>query len=614
MVTSPKTQKLLDERIPTPTEWINMTVESGIKARLKSLIGSERGYRLRSVDDAYKDWHANRNSMRATFRLNVTLNAYINGHGGVNNLTRAPALFADIERMTRYAHLRVDRPPSMEAAMSDSQYQDAATQWFYDCIAWPNVRRDIITLFANIKISPLYAAEVTNFLTLGASAAVATGTRGGGNFLSESAKADEIASSVGSAVNLSESMGLSATAREKILGKPKNKNNMTALAKDCELTVTQVALPTVDALAEGSVTLNSGEIGSTVETPPGMIATVQAKWRKFVEWIKAKFSEFIEWLKPKLEKQFSTVQGWTDVLFGLTNLIVSNVAKSAAPLVGAGLELASNIEKSVERAIAAIKLKVAERKALPLSGTMQQLVNAFREQAALDATLSGLSSILSAIKITAEVLTAGATLFVNMIIEGLKWLTATIYKVLEARKIKAFAEQMRLLFSYATPMGFTEVETTTSGEEMLCGIPDQSLAEQLNGQSLPVSDDFRGSFSATSHQDKKVVFDDDWSFKKLMTTACQASILFPSLIMVSGVMENHGAGLMFQYTSDQKTGEVEERLVNLLRDEARDYLTKRGFEITPEIQTFRSKGLQDRWEWMQGELFANLTTPTRPQG
>jgi hypothetical protein len=161
--------------------------------------------------------------------------------------------------------------------------------------------------------------------------------------------------------------------------------------------------------------------------------------RKLIEAATWLVQKLLGWLKEKLaQMKESPITVGLDTIKGLVSIVVKQIAASAVPFVGAGIDLAVGLAQSFN----AIKMKVGawlERRKIRLMDGHPALLAARIEKVMTNNILSGLwSTIKGAIQMALAATIPGIQSLVSAMATGVEWVIKFFMRLSELASLKLF--------------------------------------------------------------------------------------------------------------------------------------------------------------------------------
>lgn len=231
--------------------------------------------------------------------------------------------------------------------------------------------------------------------------------------------------------------------------------------------------------------------------------------------------DFIDWLKNKLLARVTW--GWEVsglLISKLVKFVVGKCVEAAVPFVGAGMDLAGGLAKTVKAAKERIEAYLLRRQIMLNPGHPELAANSI-ESAMNTGMLLGLwSALKGAAQVALSVFLPGAGSLVAALVTGLEWLVKFVYRLWEQSNIRQFLATARDWYSKECGLA-RRVETEGY-------LPDPSRAGEriktVHARFEPELDPGKGGFIHKLEE-----------FKAFYQKGCDASPIIPMLTLNSGI-------------------------------------------------------------------------------
>ncbi len=300
--------------------------------------------------------------------------------------------------------------------------------------------------------------------------------------------------------NVSKGKGLVGMGLDKLEDKlvPQNKPKNVYLPQN--------AKPSIVAGAKATI-VTSEQIQREAE------AAQQLANRPFVQKIKDKVQEWfdllVEKIKETVRKKFGTIDGIAGTIKQLVKGIVTLVAAKAAPFVGAGMEIASSLGKTLDAAVTRFRTWKEGRDVEVADGHPGIIVQSITRAMTLSLFEGLWQTMKGAGALAMDIVGFGAGAIVNLVISCGEMLVKFIWRLVETVRINAFCQEARghwensnsLTSIHRQPFAFSEwyrntalniplisVLTLNTG---ICGDKMRYLAMFNSGGSMISSDQFQ---------------------------------------------------------------------------------------------------------------------------
>lgn len=282
--------------------------------------------------------------------------------------------------------------------------------------------------------------------------------------------------------------------------------------------------------------------------------------------------------------------------------VLDIVMKSAAPFVGAALELGSGVVRAIDMTCTRVASYLDRRNIHLNPGHPEEIANSI-EHAMNMGILSGLVDAIKASgKIAVQSILPGLGSVVSAIMTGLEWLVKLIYRVWESYQVKDFLAKARALFveekSRAKPVSTETVGGTVNATQTVTlrnpvtGVATTTVnltfgggplgaksvvSATINNHTSPLEPDLRsGGIITNAH-----------AFTDFFREGCNASPMIPILVLNSGIC----GSLMTLIKLFDDTGEMDataqehfntaNQYFSRLKQFGAVYLRTSGFQFKP---------------------------------
>ncbi len=536
-------------RIVTPAEWLKRT----------SLSFSKRSASTRRVDAAYADWYQKTTSPQKAGVLMAALDDYLKEKG--NDWSKV-----DRDResggLMRYIYeLVVEGSGSRVIPRGMTKIQN------YDI---PHSRYGVLYLLGNINIDMSYLSVALE--GVGAvGGAVASGFTTDTRHL-DSAKLANRTVDIGKLKGISQGSLVSGGAVPLKIGTAATMSTGTNAPRSNRIylnTEPPRARPTPGfpltlgafemVKEDPALFLNPYVLPATVVMGTGALVLDGLNSLRIL--IQNAISDLFEWIKGKLLGDRAWAWDVSGALVkGVIKLVVAKCLESAAPLIGAAMDIGSGIMKTIRAAKERIGVWMQRRKIVLNPGHPEQIANSIESEmtkgifAGLWALLKGVASL------ALQSFLPGAGNLVSAIVTGIEWMVKFLWRVWEQSKIHKFLIEAREVFAK---------------ERKLAELVTEYRGKGIGLQFEPNMDPTRGG-----------IIHDLPRFKEFYQRGCDASPLIPMLTLNSGIcgslmtlIKMFGDNSQHDVIS-QSTFDAGNEYFSRLKQFGRTYLGSAGFQFT----------------------------------
>ena len=168
-----------------------------------------------------------------------------------------------------------------------------------------------------------------------------------------------------------------------------------------------------------------------------LVAKLREMSGKIMETIRSKIADF---KGDPANVLLSTLPG---LLRKLINILVKRLLKAAAPLIGAGLDLAKGVANTIDSGVTKFKEWSASRGVEILFGHPGTIVEAIRRSMWFSVGAGLYDTLKGATKLGLEIASAGGTVLMNMIVSIVETLAKTIWRIVEVYRLRSFCTQAK---------------------------------------------------------------------------------------------------------------------------------------------------------------------------
>lgn len=323
-----------------------------------------------------------------------------------------------------------------------------------------------------------------------------------------------------------------------------------------------------------SLPLHTRELGGETE---GRLASLMARFQTFGHAAMQFFHKVgaaLEKAGTAIARTYRVYEGTIlKILNRLVRFILCQVLEASVPFLGDALKLGSALVKTIDQSITATQLWIERTRFSFNTGHPEMMAKAVEQQLHMGMGEGLLDALKSAGALTASVFVPGTGAIVNGLVNGIKWITVAIKRLVEQSRIDTFLGEMAHIWKKESTL----------------------VKRNAEGQMQP---DMDKSSTSLIHQPE--------AFNELFKRGCNASALIPMLALNSGICGNMMTYL--KMANDSSTGligqaafDAGDRYFTRIKCLARDYMRSADFMFrgdTPHVQRLIDHAVNDHAELM----------------
>ncbi len=536
-------------RIVTPAEWQKRT----------SLTFSKRSASTRRVDAAYADWYRATTSPQKTGVLMAALDDYLKEKG--NDWSKVDRDRESGGLMQYIYNLVVEGSGARVIPSGMAKLQN------YDI---PHSRYGVLYLLGNIDINMAYLSVGLEGATV-LGGAVASGFTTDTRHLDNATLANKTVD-IGKLKGISQGALASGASVPLKIGTAATMSTGTKAPRNTDFYINTkppkarptpgfpLTLSAFEMVKEDpALFVNPYVLPATMVVGAGALVIDGLNSLRIL--IQNAISDLFEWVKGKLlgDRAWAwDVSG--AVVKGVIKLVVAKCLESAAPLIGAAMDIGGGIMKTIRAAKDRIGVWLERRKIVLNPGHPEQLANSIESEMS-KGIFSGLWTILKGVaSLALQSFLPGAGNLVSSIVTGIEWMVKFLWRIWEQSKIHKFLMEARQVF--AEERKKAELVTDYRGK----------------GVGLQFEPNMDPSCGGIIHDLPR--------FKAFYQRGCDASPLIPMLTLNSGICGSLMTLIrMFGDNSQhdlisQATFDAGNEYFARLKQFGRTYLNSAGFQFT----------------------------------